>query len=78
MMGSDENRGMSRRLGVEDWEWSSIGRALSVWMIERSGDTLCGLHHARGDEELGFLSLASKSRSTSFLVWASKLIAVVW
>jgi hypothetical protein len=23
--------------------------------IEKSGDAVCGLHHARGDEEYGFL-----------------------
>jgi hypothetical protein len=38
---SDEDRGRSRRLG---------GRA-----IERSGDAVCGLHRACGDEERGFL-----------------------
>jgi hypothetical protein len=31
------------------------GRVLSGRVIERSGDTVCGLHHARGDEECGFL-----------------------
>jgi hypothetical protein len=31
------------------------GRVLSGWMIERSGDIVCGLHCARGDEERGFL-----------------------
>jgi hypothetical protein len=30
----------------------------------RSGDAVCDLHHARGDEECGFLGLASKPRST--------------
>jgi hypothetical protein len=59
-------------------------------MIERSSDTLCGLHRAQGDEEHGFLSLDSKLRSmvcqlfdlkttrTGFLVWASKSAATVW
>jgi hypothetical protein len=32
-------------------------------MIERSGDDVCSLHHAQGDEERQFLSLASKPRS---------------
>jgi hypothetical protein len=27
-------------------------------------DTVCGLHHAQGDKEHGFLGLASKLRST--------------
>jgi hypothetical protein len=31
------------------------GRVLGGRMIERSGGTVCGLHHARGDEERGFL-----------------------
>jgi hypothetical protein len=31
------------------------GRVLSGWMIKRSGDIVCGLHCARGDEERGFL-----------------------
>jgi hypothetical protein len=35
-------------------------------MTEWSGDTVCGLLHARGDEERGFLGFASKPRS---MVW---------
>jgi hypothetical protein len=31
------------------------GRVLSGWMIERSGDAVCGLHCARGDEKREFL-----------------------
>jgi hypothetical protein len=31
------------------------GQVLGGRAIERSGDTLCGLHRARGDEERGFL-----------------------
>jgi hypothetical protein len=31
------------------------GWVLGDRMIERSGDALCGLHRARGDEERGFL-----------------------
>jgi hypothetical protein len=46
MAGSDEDRGMSRRLGAEDRGWSSTGQVLSGRMIERSGDAVCGLHHA--------------------------------
>jgi hypothetical protein len=30
------------------------GRVLGGRMIERSGDAVCGLHRARGDEECGF------------------------
>jgi hypothetical protein len=32
------------------------GRVLSGRTIERSGDAVCGLHRARGDEERWFLS----------------------
>jgi hypothetical protein len=46
MVGSDEDRGRSMRLGAEDWGWSSIGRVLSGRMIERSGDAVCVLHRA--------------------------------
>jgi hypothetical protein len=45
-VGSDKDQGRSRRLGAEDREWSSINRVLGDWTIERSGDTVCGLHHA--------------------------------
>jgi hypothetical protein len=31
------------------------GQILGGWVIERSGDAVCGLHRARGDEEHGFL-----------------------
>jgi hypothetical protein len=31
------------------------GRVLDGREIESSGDTMCGLHHARGDEEYEFL-----------------------
>jgi hypothetical protein len=31
------------------------GRVLSGRAIERSGDAVCGLHRAHGDEEHGFL-----------------------
>jgi hypothetical protein len=39
-------------------------RVLSGRTIERSGDAVCSLHHARGDEERGFLGSTSKPRST--------------
>jgi hypothetical protein len=32
------------------------GRVLNGRMIGRPSDAVCGLHRARGDEELGFLS----------------------
>jgi hypothetical protein len=31
------------------------GRVLSGQAVDRSGGTVCGLHHARGDEECEFL-----------------------
>jgi hypothetical protein len=40
------------------------GQILSGQAIERSGDAMCGLHRARGDEERGFLGWASKPRLT--------------
>jgi hypothetical protein len=46
--------------------------------IGRSGDSVCDLHRAHGDEELMFLGLASKLRLTSFPVWDSKSAASVW
>jgi hypothetical protein len=55
MTGSDEDRNRSRKLGAEDEGWSSISRVLSGRMIERSGGAVCGMHHARGYEEHGFL-----------------------
>jgi hypothetical protein len=39
-------------------------RVLGARAIKRSGGGVCDLHHARGDEERGFLGLASKPRST--------------
>jgi hypothetical protein len=54
MMGSDENRGRSRRPGAEDQGWSSTGRVLDGWMVKRSGYAMCGLHRTQGDEEHGF------------------------
>jgi hypothetical protein len=90
MMGNDEDRDRSRRPDAEDRGWSSIGRVLDGRTIKRSGDTVCGLHYAQGDEKRGFLGLASEPRSTvspdwaskpvtlGFPVWASKPTATVW
>jgi hypothetical protein len=63
MAGTDEDLDRSRRPGVEDQGRSSTGRVLDGWTIERSGDAVCGLHHAQVDEESGFLGLVSKPRS---------------
>jgi hypothetical protein len=40
------------------------GRVLGGRTIERSGGAVCSLHRVCGDEERGFLDLASKLRST--------------
>jgi hypothetical protein len=54
MVCSDENHGRSRRHGAEDRD-DRTGRVLGGRAIERSGGAVCGLHHARGDDERGFL-----------------------
>jgi hypothetical protein len=89
-VGSDEDRGRSRRPDAEDWGSSSIGQVLGGRTIERSGDTVCGLYGAQGVEEGGFLGLASKPRlmvspglasksvALGFPVGASKLTSMVW
>jgi hypothetical protein len=46
MVGSDKDRGSSRRLGAEDQGWSSTGWILGGQPIKRSGDAMCGLHRA--------------------------------
>jgi hypothetical protein len=51
---SDEDRGRSRRPGAED-RGGRTGWVLGGWVIEKSGGAVCCLHHARGDEEHGFL-----------------------
>jgi hypothetical protein len=57
MVGSDDDCGRSRRPGAVDWGWgwSSTGRVLGARAIEKSGDAVCGLHRACGDEECEFL-----------------------
>jgi hypothetical protein len=55
MVGSNEDLGRSRRPGAEDRRWSSTGQVLDGRTIGRSGDTMCDLHHAHGDEERGFV-----------------------
>jgi hypothetical protein len=75
MTGSDEDRGRNRRPSAEDRRWSSIGRVLSGRTIERSGDAVCSLHRARGNDEYEFLHLASKPSLTVSLGFASKLVA---
>jgi hypothetical protein len=45
--------------------------------IERSGGAMCGLHHARGDEERGFLGCASKPRSMVYQWFGLKTTGTV-
>jgi hypothetical protein len=60
---NDEDRGRSMRPGAEDRGWSHMsgtrwpGDREVGWRraIERSGGAVCGLHHARGNDECGFL-----------------------
>jgi hypothetical protein len=77
MAGSEEDLGRSNRPGAEDRGWSSTGWILSGRTIGRSGDVVCSLYHAQGDEECGFLGLASKPRSMVSPYLASKPMATV-
>jgi hypothetical protein len=56
MEGSNEDLGRSMRPGAEDRGWPSTGQVPNGRTIGRSGDTVCGLYHAHGDEERRFLS----------------------
>jgi hypothetical protein len=49
---------------VQRIEDGHTSRVLGGRTIGRSGDTVCGLHRARGDEECEFLGLASKPTLT--------------
>jgi hypothetical protein len=55
MVNSDEDRGRSRRPGVNDRGLSDTCWVLGGRTIERSDDIMCYLHRARGYEERGFL-----------------------
>jgi hypothetical protein len=77
LTGSDKDLGRSRRSGAEDRAWSSTGRVLGGWTIGRSGDVVCGLYHAKGDEKCMFLGSISKRRSTVLLGSTSKPVAIV-
>jgi hypothetical protein len=54
MVGSDEDCGKSRRPGAEDRGWLTTGQVLGDQTIKNSGDAVCGLHRAQGDEKCGF------------------------
>jgi hypothetical protein len=75
MADNNEDRARNKRFGTDDRRWSSTCRVLSGWAIERSGDIMCGLHHAKGDEQCEFLGLASKPRSAISPSLASKPMA---
>jgi hypothetical protein len=51
MTSSDDDLDRSRRLGAEDRRWSNTGQILDDRTIERSGDAVCDLHRAHGDED---------------------------
>jgi hypothetical protein len=55
----------------------STDQVLGGQTIERLGDVVCDLQRAQGDEEHGFLGLASKPRSTVSPGLASKPVATV-
>jgi hypothetical protein len=55
MTGSEEDLGQSRRPGAEDQGWSNTRRVLDGQTIERSGDVVCDMYCAHGDEEHKFL-----------------------
>jgi hypothetical protein len=78
MAGSNEDRGGSKRLGEEDRGRSSTGQVLGGRTIKGSGDAGCGLNHAQGDVEPGFLGSTPKPRSTVSPSLASKMVLVVW
>jgi hypothetical protein len=48
MAGNDDDLGRSMRPGAEDWGWTSTGQIFNGRTIGRSGDAICGLHHAQG------------------------------
>jgi hypothetical protein len=77
MTGSNEDHGRSRRPGAEDQGWSRTSQVLGVRTIEMLDDVVCGLHHAHGDKERVFLSLALKSRSMICQWFGIKTIAAV-
>jgi hypothetical protein len=49
-----------------DQRWSSTGRVLGGRTIERSGDAVCSLHHAQGDEEHMFSWFSLKTKVDDF------------
>jgi hypothetical protein len=59
---------------VQRTEDGRTGQVLGGWAIERSGDTVCGLHYAHGDEKHRFLGLLSlKTKVDGFLQFSLKI-----
>jgi hypothetical protein len=75
MAGSDEDRGRSRRHGAENRGWLITGQVVGGRTVERSGDAMCVLDRAQGDDEHKFLGLALKPRSMVYPSLASKPVA---
>jgi hypothetical protein len=54
------------------------GRVLGGRVIRRSGDAVCGLHRACGDDTCGFLGCASKPKSTVCQWFGLKTTCIVF
>jgi hypothetical protein len=78
MTSSDEDLGSSRRSGAEDRGWPSTSQVLGGQTIGKSGDIVCGLYNAQGDDKHGFLCWASKLWSSGFSVCVLKPTVLVW
>jgi hypothetical protein len=63
---------------VQRIEDDHTGRVLGGRTIWRSGDSTCGLYHARGDEERVFLGWTSKLRSMVCHLFGLKTIGKVF
>jgi hypothetical protein len=65
MADNNENRGRSRRLGVEERGWPGTSWILGGRTIGGSGYAMCDPHRTRGgDKKRGFSGLASKLVAT--------------
>jgi hypothetical protein len=88
MVANDEDHGRSRRPSAEDQRWSSTGR---YSMARRSGGwvmpcAVCTVHiemrstsflvETQNQGRVSWLSF--KTKVDGFLIWASKLTALVW
>jgi hypothetical protein len=71
------DRGRSRKPGAGDRGWLGTGRVLGGRTIGRSGDAVCGLHRAWGDEKHEFLGWASKPRSMVCQLFGIKITGTI-